>query len=153
MDELTMNCGNGTVFKRYCEETLGIPVENIHYRENATLNHIIAEVDWLKKVCTVFGGEAKVIFYYAGHGIPDEASKDAYLLPVDGMGANVATGYKLSNLYETLGQMKTQNIAVFLDACFSGSQCDDKFLVSDRGVSIKAKPATPKGAMVVMTAA
>ena len=151
--EVQFACNDGRTFKRYCEETLGIPVENIHYRENATLNNMIAEVDWLKKVCTVFGGEAKVIFYYAGHGIPDEASKDAYLLPVDGIGSNVITGYKLSNLYETLGLMKTQNITVFLDACFSGSQRDDKFLVSARGVSIKTKPATPKGAMVVMTAA
>lgn len=151
--EVQFACNDGRIFKQYCEKTLGIPVENIHYRENATLNNIIAEVDWLKKVCTVFGGEAKVIFYYAGHGVPDEASKDAYLLPVDGMGSNVTTGYKLSNLYETLGQMQTQNIAVFLDACFSGSQRDDKFLVSARGVSIKAKPATPQGAMVVMTAA
>ncbi|MDE5740754.1 MAG: hypothetical protein K2H92_10700, partial [Bacteroidaceae bacterium] len=42
---------DGQMFKRYCEETLGIPNENVHYRENATLNNIIAEVDWLKKVC------------------------------------------------------------------------------------------------------
>lgn len=151
--EVQFACNDGRIFKRYCEETLGVPVENIHYRENATLNNIIAEVDWLKKVCSVFGEEARVLFYYAGHGIPDEASKDAYLLPVDGMGSNVATGYKLSSLYETLGQMKAQNITVFLDACFSGSQRDDKFLVSARGVSIKAKPAAPQGAMVVVTAA
>ena len=151
--EVQFASNDGQMFKRYCEETLGIPNENVHYRENATLNNIIAEVDWLKKVCSVFGEEARVLFYYAGHGIPDEASKDAYLLPVDGMGSNVATGYKLSSLYETLGQMKAQNITVFLDACFSGSQRDDKFLVSARGVSIKAKPAAPQGAMVVVTAA
>ncbi|MDE5739059.1 MAG: leucine-rich repeat domain-containing protein, partial [Bacteroidaceae bacterium] len=49
--EVQFACNDGRTFKRYCEETLGIPVENVHYRENATLNNIIAEVDWLKKVC------------------------------------------------------------------------------------------------------
>lgn len=144
---------DGRTFRKYCEQTLGIPAEQIHYRENATLNNIIGEVDWLKKVCTVFDGDARIIFYYAGHGIPDESSKDAYLLPVDGTGTNVETGYKLSNLYEVLGNLNTTNVSVFLDACFSGAQRDNGMLASARGVAIKAKPQAPIGSMVVMSAA
>ena len=33
------------------------------------------------------GGEVQ----YAGHGIPDEQNKSAYLLPIDGYGSDVTT--------------------------------------------------------------
>ncbi|MBQ7419717.1 MAG: leucine-rich repeat protein [Prevotella sp.] len=144
---------DGRIFKEYCEKTLGVPQENIHYKENATLNNIIAEVDWLNKVAMVFDGEARVIFYYAGHGVPDESNRDAYLLPVDGLGSNVATGYKMSSLYDTLGKMKTKNVSIFMDACFSGAQRGNGMLASARGIAIKVKPSAPHGPMVVMSAA
>jgi len=99
-------------------------------------------------------GKARIIFYYAGHGIPDEATKSAYLLPVDGFGSDVSTGYSLDKLYATLGELPAEQVTVFLDACFSGSQRDGKNMASAaRGVAIKAKNSTPKGNMVVMSAA
>ncbi|MDE6688286.1 MAG: caspase family protein [Prevotella sp.] len=144
---------DGNTFKKYCIQTLGIPTENVHLKENASLNNIIAEVDWLQKVCAAFNGDAKIIFYYAGHGIPDESSKDAYLLPVDGVGSNPSTGYKLSQLYSVFGKLNAQNISVFLDACFSGALRGEGMLASARGVAIKSKAATPMGKMIVFSAA
>ena len=144
---------DGNTFKKYCIQTLGIPSENVHLKENASLNNIIAEVDWLQKVCAAFNGDAKIIFYYAGHGIPDESSKDAYLLPVDGIGSNPNTGYKLSQLYSVFGKLNAQSISVFLDACFSGALRGEGMLASARGVAIKSKAATPMGKMIVFSAA
>ncbi len=144
---------DGRAFKQYCILTLGLPEENIHIRENATLNNIIAEINWIKKICAAFKGEAKILFYYAGHGIPDENSKDAYLLPVDGLGEDPSTGYKLSELYATFGKMDAKSITIFLDACFSGSQRGDGMLVSARGVAIKARKEIPSGNMIVFSAA
>lgn len=144
---------DGEMFKIYCNKVLGLPEENIHYRKDATLNNILSEINWLENVAKAYKGEAKLIVYYAGHGIPDEASGSAYLLPVDGKGGLLATGYSLTNLYKTLGDLPVQNITVFIDACFSGAQRDGRMLASTRGVAIKAKPATPKGKMVVFSAA
>lgn len=144
---------DGEIFKTYCKEVLGLPESNIHYRENATLNNILAELDWMKKISTAFGEEAKFIFYYAGHGIPDEASGDAYLLPVDGRGNILATGYSLNKLYETLGGLTAKSVTVFMDACFSGAVRDGGMMASARGVAIKAKQAAPKGNMIVLSAA
>lgn len=144
---------DGEIFKTYCKEVLGLPETNIHYRENATLNNILAELDWMKQISSAFGNEAKFIFYYAGHGIPDEASGDSYLLPVDGRGNMLATGYSLKKLYDTLGGLTAKNITVFMDACFSGAVRNGGMMASARGVAIKAKQTAPKGNMIVFSAA
>lgn len=144
---------DGSVFKEYCEKTLGIPSSNVHYVQDATLNDMRAEVDWLTMVAKAFDGDARLMFYYAGHGVPDEESRSSYLIPVDGYGANINTGYRLSDLYSSLASVPAKSVVVLLDACFSGAQRDGDMLASARGVAIKAKPEVPKGNMVVLSAA
>lgn len=145
---------DGEAFRNYCIKTLGCPEKNVHHTADATFNDMKAEVNWMTTVANAYGGKARIIFYYAGHGIPDEATKSAYLLPVDGFGSDVSTGYSLDKLYATLGELPAEQVTVFLDACFSGSQRDGKNMASAaRGVAIKAKNSTPKGNMVVMSAA
>ena len=144
---------DGNTFGEYCRKTLGIPEQNIHIVENATLNNILAEVDWITKVAEAYQGEAGLIFYYAGHGIPDESTGDAYLLPVDGYGSNINTGYKLDNLYASLSSAPSRYTYVFLDACFSGAERGGSMIASARGIAIRAKTSAPKGNMVVFSAA
>lgn len=144
---------DGKIFKEYCTKTLGIPGRNIRYRENATLNNMRSDVNWLKGMTAAHGSNAKVIFYYAGHGIPDEKNGNSYLLPVDGMGNDVRSGYSLSELYDELGKLSAKQITVLMDACFSGAKRDGDMLVAARGVAIRAKSAAPQGNMVVLSAA
>ena len=144
---------DGRTFAKYCQRTLGVPAVNIKIHENATYNDIRLALAWLKVVCEKYEGEASVIFYYAGHGIPDVSDKSAYLLPVDGDGRYVSTGYKLDDLYQKLGGMPTKSTTVLLDACFSGSNRDGKMLASERGVALKAKAGVPQGNIVVFSAA
>lgn len=125
----------------------------MHFITNATLNNIKHEIKWLQDVIAVYKGEAKAIFYYAGHGIPDEQNKSAYLLPIDGYGSDVTTGYALEDLYKALGSLPSKSVTVFLDACFSGAKRDGDMLASARGVAIKVKQATPVGNIVVFSAA
>ena len=144
---------DGETLKKYCTQTLGLPEKNIHFVADATLNDIRGEIDWISQVASAYNGEASIIFYYAGHGIPDENSKTAYLLPIDGYGSNVKTGYKLDDLYQTLGNMPAKNITVLMDACFSGAQRSGEILASARGVAIKVEQGAPVGNMVVFSAA
>lgn len=143
---------DGKVFRQYCEQTLGIPAKNIREQTNATGNQIKAVINWLYTVVEVFDNP-NIIFYYAGHGIPDEKSKTAYLLPVDGIISDLSTCYKLDDLYTTLGEMPVGHISVFMDACFSGSKREQGMLASARGVALKARPGQPHGNMVVFSAA
>lgn len=144
---------DGKAFTEYCKKTLGLPEKNVHFVTNATLNNIKHEIKWLQDVITVYNGDAKIIFYYAGHGIPDEQNKSAYLLPIDGYGSDVTTGYALEDLYKALGRLPSKSVTVFLDACFSGAKRDGEMLASARGVAIKVKQATPVGNIVVFSAA
>lgn len=141
-------------FKEYVKDILGVYDEShIKYVENGGLNEMLIAVEWLTNAVKRCGGEGKAIFYYAGHGIPDEADGSAYLLPVDGVGNLPRTAYSLSELYETLGAMQVKSVTVFLDACFSGSKREKGMLISARGVAIKSKQSSPYGNMVVFTAA
>ena len=99
----------------------------------------------------VYQGEASIIFYYAGHGIPDESNRTSYLLPVDGVGNDVSTGYSLDKLYADLSSKPAKSVVVLLDACFSGAKRDGGMLASTRGVAIKAKQNEPRGNMVVIS--
>lgn len=144
---------DGEAFKDYCIKTLGIPEKNIHMKANATLNNFISEVNWMKQISAAFGQDAKFIFYYAGHGIPDEATGDAYLLPIDGKGTSVASGYSLRKLYKEFSDFTSESVTIFMDACFSGAQRGDGMIASARGVAIKSKQEIPLGNVFVMSAA
>ena len=141
------------IFAEYCKKTLGISENHVRLYVNATYNDIRKAVSWLKQGLSAYNGEGRVIFYYAGHGIPNETDKTAYLLPVDGIGSDIESAYSLSKLYQTLGELPAQSVTVFLDACFSGAKRDGEMMASARGVAIKAKAEAPKGKMVIFTAA
>lgn len=144
---------DGEIFRQYCLQTLGLPKSNVHCVKDATLNDFRAEMDWLSQVSNAYNGDARLIVYYAGHGVPDEKTRASYLLPVDGYGSNVNTGYKLSEMYASLSTYPAKSVMVFLDACFSGSERGGGMLASARGVAIKPKQDSPQGNMIVISAA
>ena len=144
---------DGKVFKEYCEKTLGIPIKNIHYSQDATFGTMKSEIKWISDVSSAYNGQAKIIFYYAGHGMPNEQDKSAYLLPADGFSSDYETAIKLDDLYSRLNQYPTQSVTVFLDACFSGSIRDNGMLANARGVKINPKTNALNGKMIVFSAA
>ena len=144
---------DGEVFKVYCEKTLGIPESNIRFAPDATLNEMNYEIDWLDDVLKAYDGDARAILYYTGHGMPDERSKEAYLLPVDGYSKSPQSGLSTKKLYQKLGKMQTQSIIVFLGACFSGAKRDGQMMASSRGVAITAKDEPVGSNTVVFSAA
>ena len=144
---------DGKIFADYCEKTLGLPKQNIRYYEDATFGKMYAAIRDIKQIAEAFKGDIQLIVYYAGHGIPNEQSKEAYLLPVDADGRETTICYPLSKLYQELSSLKLKNVTVFLDACFSGSQRGEGMLASARGVAIKPKASAPQGSMVVFSAA
>jgi uncharacterized caspase-like protein len=141
------------VFFEYVGKTLGVPHDQIRMIENAGYNDIRIAVNWLSQAMKVCRGKGKAIVYYAGHGIPNESDLSSYLLPVDGIGNDPGSAYALNELYEKLGSVEAQSITIFLDACFSGSKREEGMLTSARGVAIKTKSATPKGNIIVFSAA
>ena len=143
---------DGKTFGQYCRQTLGLPETNIRYYGDATYGTMLAAMSDIKKIASAYEGDIDVLFYYAGHGAPDE-QQEAYLMPVDAYGVGSEACYSLARLYKELGGLGARRVTVFLDACFSGSTREDTMLASARGVAIKARNASPTGNMVVFTAA
>jgi len=113
---------------------LGFKERNIELLtdERATLSGIVKSVDiWLANKAKP---ASRILVYYSGHGAPDPATGEAYLVPYDGDPNYLAvTGYPLKRLYETLGRLPAAEVTIVLDACFSGTG----------GRSVLAKGARP----------
>lgn len=142
---------DATIFKEYAAKTLGVPEENVTLLLNAKamdMNRAIKKINLLSKNTN---GKAEIIFYFAGHGFPDEQTKEPYLMPVDVSGSELDFAIKLSDLYKQLTEYPCQKVTVFLDACFSGG-ARNQGLIAARGVKIKPKEGLMKGKMVVFSA-
>lgn len=144
---------DGETFKAYCVSTLGIPERQIRMRTDASLNNIRYEVEWLAGAMSAYGSEAKGVFYYSGHGIPDEANGNSFLLPVDGYMGNTESAFGLNRLFSELGATNGQSVTYFIDACFSGTTRDGTMIAEGRGVAIKSKSGLLKGKAVAFSAA
>lgn len=139
--------------KQYCNRTLGIPESNINIFEDATFGKMLACMRDIKSIADAYNGDVEIIFYYAGHGVPDEASRSAYLLPIDADGVQKESCYSVGRLYQELGNLGAKSVLVMMDACFSGSLRGEGMLASARGVALKAKKDAPQGRMVTFSAA
>ena len=142
---------DGDIVAKYFELTLGIPKEHIHLIKDATLNNIKKELKLMTEISEAFNGDASILVYYAGHGIPDEKTKDPYIIPVDGYCADMSTCVSLKDFYEQLGNSKFKKSIVFIDACFSGATRGNGNLTAARGISLKPKKTFPVGNMVIFT--
>ena len=141
------------IFAQYCQKTLGIPMQNIRKYKDATFGSMLSALNDIKDIADAYNGDMNVIFYYAGHGIPNEKDQTAYLLPTDADGKSTEVCFPLARLYKELGELNAKSVIVFMDACFSGAQRGNGMLASARGVAIKAKEQKPMGKLVVLTAA
>ncbi len=152
VDNVDFALNDGRIFKEYCIKTLGIPKRQIYHYENATGGIMADGINKIVQAMNIFD-KSRAIIYYCGHGIPDEHTGDAYIIPTDGKGNNVASCYPLSELYKKLSASKAANVTYFMDACFTGANKGGSMLVAARGVAREAKKETLSGNTVVFSAA
>jgi len=145
---------DASIFQKYCEKTLGIPTRNIKDIDNATVGVFLDGLTWLANWTKIKNGTAKIIFYYAGHGMPDEKSKQSFLLPVDGNSENPSTIIGLDIILSKLTEYPSKQVLVIMDACFSGGTRDDNILLAGntRGVKIKPKETGLPTNLILMSA-
>jgi hypothetical protein len=138
------------VFKEYCYSALGIPEKQIKFLANATSGQMNQGIAWLINLAKVDEGKAELVFYYSGHGLPEEQTKEPYLIPVDISGNNVSLAIRLSDLYNKLNEYPVKKVSVFLDACFSGGG-RNQGLVAMKGVKVRPKENMITGNMIVLS--
>lgn len=138
-------------FKKYLVSTLGVPDENITLLLNATAGQMRQAVAKMSAIAKAFEGQASLIFYYAGHGLPREGTNEPYLIPVDVSASNLEYALKLEDVYNKLTEHESKRVTVFLDACFTGG-ARNQGLVAARGVRVKPKSPFVMGNLVAFAA-
>jgi len=138
------------IFYEYSTKTLGIPEINITFLRDATTSEINQAIDKLTLLAKLKGGNAKLIFYYAGHGLPDQSSKNQYLIPVDVSSSNIQFVISVNDLIKKLNEYPCEQVTIILDACFSGG-ARNKSLLSYRGIKITPKDLILKGNLVIFS--
>ena len=122
----TWKLRDATTFFRYSRDVLGIPEERIMLRtdEDATkaeFDYIFDPKEgWLKKRLRdpEAAAEVDLFIYLAGHGFPD--TRRPYLIPHDVRPEQATNGVSLHDLYQTLNDLRTRSVTIFIESCFSG---------------------------------
>ncbi|MBI2787966.1 MAG: caspase family protein [Elusimicrobia bacterium] len=126
--------GDARLAAEYFKRVLGVPEENLALLidERAAKSDFEKYFErWLPN--RVEAGD-EVFVYFSGHGTPNPAKGDAYLVPYDGDPTYIdQTGYPLKRMYEQLAKLPAQSVTVAMDSCFSGAG----------GRSVLAKGARP----------
>jgi hypothetical protein len=126
--------GDARLAAEYFKRVLGVPEQNIAVLidERAAKSDFEKYFErWLPN--RVEAGD-EVFVYFSGHGSPNPAKGDAYLVPYDGDPTYIdQTGYPLKRLYEQLSKLPAKSVTVAMDSCFSGAG----------GRSVLAKGARP----------
>ena len=145
----------------YFIKSLGLKESNVYLRTDmdATQAEFRKVFDpdqgWLAR--RIKPGKTEVFVYFIGHGIPDAATQDAYLVPSDGDPNYPNTGYRLDELYANLNRVPAKQVTVMIDACFSGQVGRGtkvaSLLAGARGIAVQTRRVTLKPGIVVLTAA
>jgi hypothetical protein len=138
------------LFRELCNKTLGVPNENIIYVENATYAKTKQSIEQIELICKHTTTKPTILFYYSGHGLPEESTRIPHIIPVDVSGSNLNFGISLPELYKSLTKYPVEKAIVVLDACFTGD-ARNSGLVSSRAVRLRPKANELNSRIVVFS--
>ena len=61
----------------------GFEKENIDFLRNATFGEMSQAISRLERLMDLDGAGKDIVVFYSGHGMPEERTKEPYLIPVD----------------------------------------------------------------------
>ena len=134
VSKVTFAHRDAAFIKEYFLKTFGVLGNKLYFKVDSEVtqgefNKVFSNGGWLDKRVTP---ETKVLIYYAGHGIPSIQGNDTYLIPYDGDPNYPAqTGYSYSKLLDNLENLKAEDVILFLDTCFSGTDRENNLLVKN----------------------
>ena len=138
-------------FKTYAINLLGVPESNVFFYSNLTSAPMKKQITIISDIISELDGKGELIFYYAGHGYPEEVSKTPYIIPVDVSGESIENGINLYKMYKQFTDANPKRVTVFLDACFSGGARNAP-LIAARGVLRKPTEEEVAGNILIFSA-
>jgi len=142
------------VLREYLIRVMGFPEENIVslINDRATKSDIEGYLGkWLRNNVD---RNSTVFIYYAGHGAPNPATGEAFIIPYDGNPAfPESSGIPLDNIYKIISDLKARNAMIVLDACFSGAGGRSVMARGGRPIAISIEsPLLDSNDLIVMSA-
>lgn len=143
--------GDASLVKEYLF-ALGMKERNMELllNERATQSSIKKTIEtWLPNRVKK---NSRVVIYYSGHGAPDVATGEGYMVPFDGDPNYLAdTGYPLKRLYDRAARLDVAEVSVILDSCFSGAGGRSVLAKGARPLVMMAEKVTLPANMAVLT--
>ena len=137
-------------FNKYLVSFLGFKKDHVFLLKDATSGEINRELEKIVQLGKL-DLNSELVFFYAGHGLPEDETKTPYIIPVDVSNINLKeNGIALNTLYQKLASSDAKRITIFLDACFSGGG-RDLGLMATRGMRIKPSEVNSYGNMVIFS--
>jgi hypothetical protein len=130
------------IIRDYFVRILGVPEENIIMLVDSDATRARIEGYLQQYIPANVSAETTLYVYFAGHGAPDPAKGNPYLVPFDGDIRFLGnTGYPLKRFYDDIDKLKIRRSYVFLDSCFSGvaSRAAEMLIKGARPVLIHSK--------------
>ena len=138
------------VVGEYMSKTIGVPEKNITILKNATYGQMMRAINKLEVISEITQGEAELIFYYSGHGFPNEKTNEAYIMPVDASATTLESAIQFSEILKKLTNFSSRRVLVIIDACFSGGG-RNQGLLAMKGMKMITREAEPSGNLVVIS--
>ena len=156
VSDATYAYNDAEVFREYLADTMGFSKAKVKIITNrqaslAEFNKLLSPNGWLAR--NTKPGKSEIVIYFSGHGIPDQKTKQTGLLPFD-VDPNYSIGFRLSELYASLGNLNAKSVSVFLDACFTGENRERRMLLADaRGIVVVPSEKSLPNNITVLSAA
>ncbi|HUL00423.1 MAG TPA: caspase family protein, partial [Nitrospirota bacterium] len=137
----------------YLIKVMGYPAENIVTLINEHAAKSDLEKYFEKWLPNNVKAGSSVFIYYSGHGAPNMASGDTYLVPYDGDPSFIdETGYSVQRMYAALRKLPAKKVIVALDSCFSGAGGRSVIASGARPLVMNLKTASVPKNMTVLSA-
>jgi len=118
--------------------------------KNATYGQMMRAINKLEIISEISDGESELILYYSGHGLPDETTNEAFIMPVDASATTLESAISLNDIFQKLTTFPSKRVIAVIDACFSGGG-RNQGLVAMKSVKIKPSAPSLKGNLVVLS--
>ena len=82
---------DAAIFKEYALSLMGVEGRNAYLLLDATAGEMRMELFRVTELVKRLGAGSELVFYYAGHGLPEEGSGTPYLIPTDVDATNLSS--------------------------------------------------------------
>lgn len=144
---------DGEVFKKYLENTMGVPSKNILFYKDGTFGQFHSMIKRITDISDVYESDANIIVYLSGVGIVDVTPKDRLFFPTDVSYDNIqSTAISINEICNALRDLES-TCTIIVDSPFDGKDREGNNLLSGRGVIVSQNSIPVRDGLTILLSA